>query len=435
MTAHAVNKIWNEDRLHMIIDFEAHAQIKECAYAKAAATGQEPESYTAIYDFDDVRLGIMDKNGIGLQMLSYPGPIHALPPEESARFTVMENNNSYEAEKRRPGRFKGYAMVPVNNVEFALKELKRAGNELGLAGWWVRSSYGNLNIDNDELIPLVYLAAELGMHIYLHPGQPAWERFKGCGPLIESAFGFHVDPALTLLRLITKGVLDKCPDLKIILDSCVKGANAANRQSYSIIVVRGMDRVAKVTGCFKAPVALVFCADYNRVYKVGERLGHPVDYDSIFYYLTAHTDAVIAAQTAVMTASSLGIGNLFTNSIHNLPRKDIAELCQQLEIPEEHCFPVTAVLLGYEAGGTHPKAGKLTGKGIIHFDKYTKLSDSEADDIISEVNNPNNHFGDAGGCKNFLEFFYTKRDVPRPREAAEKVDKALLAKLKSFLKY
>jgi len=217
MTAHAVNKIWNEDRLHMIIDFEAHAQIKECAYAKAAATGQEPESYTAIYDFDDVRLGIMDKNGIGLQMLSYPGPIHALPPEESARFTVMENNNSYEAEKRRPGRFKGYAMVPVNNVEFALKELKRAGNELGLAGWWVRSSYGNLNIDNDELIPLVYLAAELGMHIYLHPGQPAWERFKGCGPLIESAFGFHVDPALTLLRLITKGVLDKCPDLKIIL--------------------------------------------------------------------------------------------------------------------------------------------------------------------------------------------------------------------------
>jgi len=224
-------------------------------------------------------------------------------------------------------------------------------------------------------------------------------------------------------------------DLDLILKSCVKGANAANRQSYSIIVIRGMENVKKITGCgFGAPAALIFCADYNRVYKIGERLGHPVDYDSAFYYLTAHTDAVIAAQTAVMTAASLGINNMYTNSIHNLPRKDIAELYKQLEIPEEHCFPVTALILGYESGEPHPKAGKLSGKGIIHFDKYTKLSDAEADDIIKTVNDPKNHFGDAGGCKNFLEFFYTKRDVPRPPEAVEKVDNALRAKLKTFFK-
>jgi len=224
------------------------------------------------------------------------------------------------------------------------------------------------------------------------------------------------------------------PDLKLILNSSVKGANASNRQSYSIIVIRGADNVKNITGCgYGSPVALVYCADYNRIYKVGERLGYACDYDNLFNYLTAHTDAIIAAQTAVMTAASLGIGNMYTNAIHNLPRKDIRELCTQLEIPEEHCFPVIAVLLGYE-DGSHPKAGKLDGKGVIHYDKYTPLSAADTDDIIKKVNNPDNHFGDANGCKDYLEYYYTKWSAPKPRELQEKMDSALMSKLKRFLK-
>lgn len=224
-------------------------------------------------------------------------------------------------------------------------------------------------------------------------------------------------------------------DLQFILKSSVKGANASNRQSYSIIIIRGAENVKNITGCgYGSPLALVFCADYNRIYKVGERLGYPAsDYDNIFNYLTGHTDAVIAAQTAVMTAISLGIGNMYTNSIHNLPRKDVRELCKQLEIPEEHCFPVIAVLLGYE-DGSHPKAGKLTDKGIVHDGKYKPLTTADTDEIIAKVNNPANHFGDTNGCKDYLEYYYTKWQAPKPREMTEKIDNALLARLKMFLK-
>ena len=223
-------------------------------------------------------------------------------------------------------------------------------------------------------------------------------------------------------------------DLNLILSSCVKGACASNRQNYSIIVVQGTGNVKKIIGCgYKSPIALVFCADYNRIYKVGERLGYPSDYDSFFNYLTAHTDTVIAAQTAVMTATSLGIGSMYTNSIHNLQRKDIAEFYAQLEIPEEHCFPVIAVLLGYEDEKKHPKTGKLSAKGIVHYDKYTPLTDSDTDEIIKIVNNPDNNFGNANGCRDYLEYFYTKWSAPKPREVTEKTDNALLSKLKSFL--
>ena len=198
----------------MIIDFEAHAQMREVTQAygdKAADTMQ------AIYDFGDVRLGMMDSAGVSMQVISYPGPLQLLSPDDAAYYTAMENDNSCRVANHRPDRFRGYAMLPVNNVEFALNELVRAKNKLGLVGWFTVSSFGNRAIDDDESLPLVYKAAELGMHIYLHPAMPSWERFKGCGPMVENAFGFHVDPALTLLRLIAKGVFDRCPELKIIL--------------------------------------------------------------------------------------------------------------------------------------------------------------------------------------------------------------------------
>jgi len=198
----------------MIIDFEAHAQLREVtrAYGDKAADGMG-----AIFDLDGERLGAMDGAGVTMQILSYPGPLHMLSPDDAARYTAMENDASYAAALRHPGRFAGYVMAPANNNEFAIKELERAKNELGLPGWFTVSSYDGIGVDDDALLPLVYKAAELGMHIYLHPAMPSWERFKGCGPIVENAFGFHVDPALTLLRLIAKGVFDKAPGLKIIL--------------------------------------------------------------------------------------------------------------------------------------------------------------------------------------------------------------------------
>jgi len=78
--------------------------------------------------------------------------------------------------------------------------------------------------------------------------------------------------------------------LKSILETSVRGANASNRQSYSIIVIRGKEKTEKITG-YGAPVALLVCVDFNRLYDIGEQLGYPSDYDNLFNYFTAHTDA------------------------------------------------------------------------------------------------------------------------------------------------
>ena len=223
--------------------------------------------------------------------------------------------------------------------------------------------------------------------------------------------------------------------LQMILDTCVNAANASNRQSYSVIVLRGEDKVHKLLGCgAKAPAALLFCADFNRIYAVGEQLGYPSDYDDLFNYLTAHTDAVIAAQTAVIAAASLGLSYLYTNSVHNRNRKDIAELYEELMLPKEHFFPVTAVLLGYEDKAPEYKKGRLKDIGIVHYDTYQRLTPEKTEEIIRRVNNPENHFGDKCGCDTYLEFYYTKWSSPKTAEEKQRMDQPLYDKMKSFIK-
>jgi predicted TIM-barrel fold metal-dependent hydrolase len=195
------------------IDFEAHGQIK--AFSNAIGDYRS-EEVPGCHDYDSIRLGLMDEADCTVQILSSPGPVHLIPKEHSIDIIRQVNDNAIAACKRHPDRFLAYAMLPVDNNDAAFEELERCRDN-GVVGWHAMSNYGGRSIDQDELLPLVYKIAELGMHIYLHPAPPVMKRFLGLGPVLEYAYGFHIDPSIVLLRLILKGVLDDCPDLKIIL--------------------------------------------------------------------------------------------------------------------------------------------------------------------------------------------------------------------------
>lgn len=229
--------------------------------------------------------------------------------------------------------------------------------------------------------------------------------------------------------------------IKIILDACVNAQNASNRQSYSIVVIRGEQNVQKIISCgYKSPIALLFCVDFNRLHDIGEHLGYPSDNDNLFSYLTAHTDAVLATQTAIIAATLLELGALCTNSIHTVYRKNLVDMYKELNLPDKHFFPVTALLLGYEdkTKTPHDKTGRLNDTGIVHYDTYKKLTIEQKEEIIKTVNDPENHFHVKGrekaDCDTYLEFYYTKWAPPRPAEVIKKMDDMLYDKLTSFIK-
>lgn len=213
------------------------------------------------------------------------------------------------------------------------------------------------------------------------------------------------------LRTIRRGNYSDKPvsddDLDTILKSCVRAANASARQSYSIIVVAD-DIKQKLK--WPGNKVLLFCVDFSRLKLLANRLNQPFDAEHILPFITGTADTSLAAQTAVITARSLGIDSMITNDVYT---KDLEKTYELLDLPKEHCFPLLLVCLGYPKNEPDSRKGRLTGDGVIHHGKYKPLKDEQLDRMIALYDDPKSHMAliDAWrekGYKHYLEWFFGK---------------------------
>jgi FMN reductase (NADPH) len=197
-------------------------------------------------------------------------------------------------------------------------------------------------------------------------------------------------------------------DIATILETATRAANASNRQSYSIVDVNDPAMMAQLTG-YQGSCLLLFCVDFNRLTATAARLGHEYPLRGVAPFLTGAIDTTLAAQTAAIAAKSLGIDSLFTNGIH---RGDIQRVYDLLKLPEKHCFPLIALILGYPAQNeTKALRGRLTGPGVIHQGTYQSATDTELQAIIEAYDNPSTELGLAipwkeKGFDHFLDWFF-----------------------------
>jgi nitroreductase len=194
--------------------------------------------------------------------------------------------------------------------------------------------------------------------------------------------------------------------LETILQSSLRAANASNNQSYSIVVIKNRPMMKSVCG-YQGGCVLLYCADYTRLKVCAETMGYNYDPGTMEGFVTASTNATIAAQTAVIAARSLGIDSLLTNGVH---RGDMDRLWKLLELPQTHCFPIIALVLGYSTEPAHLK-GRLDGPGVIHSEKYHALTKEETGEIILKYDDKQRNLGlnddwAAKGHKHYLDWFF-----------------------------
>lgn len=165
------------------------------------------------------RLKRMDAAGVDIQLLSLSAPgLEQLDPATGASLAKESNNYLAEVIKRYPDRFMGYAALAPKNPKKAADELERAVKDLGFIGWNTHSNYGDSYLDDKRYLPILERAERLGVPIYLHPTVPAIPQLRTYGfALAGASFGFGLETAMCLMRLIYSGVFDKCPGLNIIL--------------------------------------------------------------------------------------------------------------------------------------------------------------------------------------------------------------------------
>ena len=212
------------------------------------------------------------------------------------------------------------------------------------------------------------------------------------------------------LRTIHGNFLDKpLPEsaLETIVKASVRAANASNMQSYSIVVVKDR-KLMKDVCTYQGGAMLLYCVDFNRLRDCAGLLGYAYYPDNLTAFVTASVNASLAAQTAAIAARSLKIDYLITNGIH---RGDMARVWKLLDLPETYCFPLIAVVLGYpDAEPAHLK-GRLDGPGVVHYEKYQRLTKAQIEEQVRQYDDPERHLAldegwKAKGHPHFMDWWF-----------------------------
>jgi predicted TIM-barrel fold metal-dependent hydrolase len=158
----------------------------------------------------------MDGTGIDYALLStnMPGPC-SLPGELGVPAARALNDSLIGTMNDNPARFGVLAGLPWNIPRAAVEEMQRA-RELGACGVVLYSHIGGKPVD-DAFFELVYDSAEeLNMPLVLHPTVPTWgESVKDHSMITMMAL--QVDTSFALLRLVLGGILERHPDLKVVM--------------------------------------------------------------------------------------------------------------------------------------------------------------------------------------------------------------------------
>jgi len=170
------------------------------------------------------RLADMDTEGIDRAVL-YPSiGLYAWAIEDpAAAVAVARAYNDWLASycAADPTRLFGAAMLPVQDPEQAVRELRRARDELGFVAAFVRPNpCRGRSLPHRAYEPLWAAAEETGMAIGVHEGSsiivPTLGADRPFNPLVLHAVSHSFEQMLALAQLAAFGVLERHPQLRVV---------------------------------------------------------------------------------------------------------------------------------------------------------------------------------------------------------------------------
>ncbi len=179
-------------------------------------------------DLDDRRIADMDAAGIDMQVLSLTSPgVEQLDATEAVTLARAANDHLAEAVRRHPSRFAGFAALPTAAPDTAADELERTIRTYGFKGALINGHSRGRYLDDPFFWPILERAEALQVPLYLHPTPPpqpviAASYTGNYAPevtagLSTAAWGWHIETAIHVLRLILSGAFDRYPSLQLVI--------------------------------------------------------------------------------------------------------------------------------------------------------------------------------------------------------------------------
>ena len=186
-----------------------------------------------LQDIGDQRVANMDAASIDMQVLSLNSP-GVEQAETAVQISIAQESNDFlaEAVKKHPKRFAAFASLPIAAPEQAAEELVRRVRQQGFKGALINGHTRGRYLDDHFFWPILERAEALNVPIYLHPTVPPKAvvdaQFGGFSPPVNAVFaaagwGWHIETAVHLIRMILGGVFDRYPKLQIVIGHLGEG--------------------------------------------------------------------------------------------------------------------------------------------------------------------------------------------------------------------
>jgi aminocarboxymuconate-semialdehyde decarboxylase len=160
------------------------------------------------------RLEAMDVVGVDVEVVSPMPPLLNYRDDAADVLALSRHVNEFVLSLTReaPGRILGFGMVPLQDPELASKELA-AIKESGLLGVEIAANVNGTSLGDDSLFDFFAECQSLDLPVFVHAMSPAF------GPRLPASatatYGFTIEASLAAASLLTCGVLERLPDLRV----------------------------------------------------------------------------------------------------------------------------------------------------------------------------------------------------------------------------
>jgi predicted TIM-barrel fold metal-dependent hydrolase len=184
-------------------------------------------------DIGDKRIAAMDAAGIDMQVLSLTSPgTEQLDAAEAIALSRESNDALAAAARKNPRRFAGFAALPTMVPDKAAAELESRIRSGGFVGAVISGHVRGRYLDDKFFWPILEAAEALNAPIHIHPTKPPQAVFdayySGFSPLVNDMFGspawgWHIETAIHVVRLILGGAFDRFPKLQLVIGHLGEG--------------------------------------------------------------------------------------------------------------------------------------------------------------------------------------------------------------------
>jgi 6-methylsalicylate decarboxylase len=165
----------------------------------------------------EARLRLMDRAGIQMQVLSAcPQSPYGEDADQATTAARFVNDQYADLVERHRDRFAAFAALPMPHIEESVGELRRALDELAMAGIAMNTTVLGHALVEPGYEPIFAELDSRSAVLYLHPAGNS-----ACSPLIADyhltwMVGAPIEDTISIMQLITHGIPARYPGITII---------------------------------------------------------------------------------------------------------------------------------------------------------------------------------------------------------------------------